>query len=347
MTAPDPTPRRPSTLRRNRWLWLFGVISIPAILLGLSWYFTAPLSDHPAIPLVDQGVRTDSPKVAPEPPIVWPDTLVEGDEAKKILLESMKRTVDRLAKVEAYTSTFRRQERVAGVLGPEIVSSLKIRNHPFAIYIKYLTPKAGKEVVYAEGHHDNKVIAHNGDWTRRIIPRLAVDPDSALALADSRHPVTDAGLWNLCRKLLRFREMDIGDSDATSTLDRTTALDGRPLLRSIHAHSNPEAGRLGTSRTRRAVYLRRPEARGASDRRRLRPEQPRLRFHAVLVGDAPSKLGSWGRRRPTRLSTDPALLGSKGIASWLRWLSGAAFRAAVSPPRTRSPPLGATARSPS
>jgi len=243
MTAPDPTPRRPSTLRRNRWLWLFGVISIPAILLGLSWYFTAPLSDHPAIPLVDQGVRTDSPKVAPEPPIVWPDTLVEGDEAKKILLESMKRTVDRLAKVEAYTSTFRRQERVAGVLGPEIVSSLKIRNHPFAIYIKYLTPKAGKEVVYAEGHHDNKVIAHNGDWTRRIIPRLAVDPDSALALADSRHPVTDAGLWNLCRKLLRFREMDIGDSDATSTLDRTTALDGRPLLRSIHAHSNPEAGR--------------------------------------------------------------------------------------------------------
>ena len=243
MTAPDPTPRRPSTFRRNRWAWLSGLFLIPAILLGLSWYFTAPLSDHATIPLVDQGVRTDSPKPAPEPPIVWPDTLVEGDEAKKILLESMKRTVDRLAKIDTYTSTFRRQERVAGVLGPEIVSSLKIRNHPFAIYIKYLAPKAGKEVVYAEGHHDNKVIAHNGDWTRRIIPRLAVDPDSALALADSRHPVTDAGLWNLCRKLLRFREMDMGDGDATSTLDRTTALDGRPLLRSIHTHSKPDAGR--------------------------------------------------------------------------------------------------------
>ena len=55
---------------------------------------------------------------------------------------------------------------------------MKVRNRPFAIYLKFLAPKAGKEVVYAEGHHDNKVIAHNGDWTRKLVPRLAVAPDS-------------------------------------------------------------------------------------------------------------------------------------------------------------------------
>ncbi len=245
MTASNPKPVR----KRRVWLLL---IAIPAGLFGLSWYFTEPLADPPANSVASPPAavvasapagRAVEPPVDLETPAAWPENKVEGDEAKRILLESAKRTVARLDKIEAYTSTFRRRERVGGVLGPEITAGLKIRNRPFAIYLKYLAPKAGKEVVYAEGHHDNKVIAHNGDWTRRIVPRLAVAPDSALALADSRHPVTDAGLWNLGRKLLRFREMDMGDDDATTTLDRTTGLDGRPLLRSVHTHSKPDDGR--------------------------------------------------------------------------------------------------------
>ena len=69
---------------------------------------------------------------------------------------------------------------------PEQTLAMKVRNRPFAIYLKFLAPKAGKEVVYAEGHHDNKVIAHNGDWTRKLVPRLAVAPDSAAR--PGRHP---------------------------------------------------------------------------------------------------------------------------------------------------------------
>ena len=245
MTAPNPKPQR------KRWVWFLPLISIPVGLFGLSWYFTEPLTDRSTNPTVSppapvataQPGRVVDPPVKVEALVVWPETKVEGDEAKKILLESVKRTVARLEKIEAYTSTFRRRERVGGVLGPEITASLKIRNNPFAIYLKYLAPKAGKEVVYAEGHHDNKVIAHNGDWTRRLVPRLAVAPDSALAMADSRHPVTDAGLWNLGRKLLRYREMDMGDDDATTTLDRTTGSNGRMLLRSVHTHTKPDAGR--------------------------------------------------------------------------------------------------------
>ena len=245
MTAPEPTRHRPRFLKPNRWWWLVPALLL-ALPLGLSWFFTAPLSDHPVPPpstaaapreMVVPGSETDPALV------VWPESRIDGDEAKRILLASARRSVARMEQVQAYTATFRRQERVGGVLGPEIVSALKIRNHPFAIYLKYLSPKAGKEVVYAEGHHDNKVIAHNGDWTRRLIPRLAVAPDSALALADSRHPVTDAGLLNLSRKLLRFRIMDLGDEAATTVLDRITLADGRQALRSFHSHAKPNDGR--------------------------------------------------------------------------------------------------------
>ena len=220
------------------------MLLIPIVPLGLSWYFTEPLTDRLVAPPAHAEANPPTvPEVAADRPVVWPETKIEGDEAKRILLRVMERTFARVEKVEAYTATFRRQERVGGVLGPEIVSKLKIRNQPFAIYLKYISPRPGKEVVYAEGHHDNKVIAHNGDWTRRLIPRLAVEPTSPLALADSRHPVTDAGLLNLCRKLLKFRVMDIGDDDASTILDRTTLDDGRAVPRSIHDHTNPNDGR--------------------------------------------------------------------------------------------------------
>ncbi len=245
MTASEPTRGRTNRWRKKRWWWLISIVLV-MIPFALSWYFTASLSDHPVAPPAP-SVDGDPPLVAAPPvvkkPVVWPDVRTEGDEAKQILLESARRSFATLETVEAYTALFRRQERVNGVLGPEIVANLKIRNRPFAVYIKYVSPKPGKEVVYAEGHHDNKVIAHNGDWTRRLIPRLAVDPGSALALADSRHPVTDAGLLNLSRKLLRFRIMDMGDNDATTILDRTNLPDGRQVLRSFHAHAKPNDGR--------------------------------------------------------------------------------------------------------
>ena len=243
MTLPEPTPRRPASSGRRRWSWLLALASVGLVAVFLSWYFTAPLDDHPVEPPNDSARPRGPIASADLPPAVWPSDRVEGNEAKRILLESARRSMAKMEDVKAYTATFRRQERVGGVLGPEIVSDLKIRNHPFAIYLKYLSPKAGKEVVYAEGHHDNKVIAHNGDWTRRLIPRLAVAPDSALAMADSRHPVTDAGLLNLSRKLLRFRIMDVGDEAASTVLDRITLDDGRKALRSFHSHAKPDDGR--------------------------------------------------------------------------------------------------------
>ena len=242
MTVANPSPLRSDLPhpRRRRWWLALGLI--PLMLVGVSWYFTASLTDHQVAPPASVTGNPEPPRPVDQP-VVWPAGQVTGNEAKRILLESAKRSLARVDRLESYTATFHRQERVAGVLGPEQVADLKIRNHPFAIYLKFQTPKPGKEVVYAEGHHDNKLIAHNGDWTRRLIPRLAVAPDSALAMVDSRHPVTDAGLLNLSRKLLRFRILDLGDDDATTALDRTTLADGRDCLRSIHDHSKPDDGR--------------------------------------------------------------------------------------------------------
>jgi Protein of unknown function (DUF1571) len=244
MTATDLPADPSSTPRRRRWLW--SLLVVPAGLAGAIWWFTAPLDDSPTDPPehpADSDVPPPRKPVAAETPLVWPEGKLTGDAAKKLLLAVTARAADRLSRVETYTATLRKQELMGGKLGAEQTLAMKVRNRPFAIYLKFLSVHPGKEVVYAEGHHDNKVIAHNGDWTRKLIPRLAVAPDSALALADSRHPVTEAGLVHLINKLLNFRKMDMGDPDAQTILDRTTDPDGKVWLRSIHTHSLADGSR--------------------------------------------------------------------------------------------------------
>jgi hypothetical protein len=100
--------------------------------------------------------------------------------------------------------------------------------------LKFLAPKAGKEAVYAEGQRDNKLIAHAGDWTRRLVPRIAVAPSDPLALLDSRHPVTEAGVANLVKRLTEYRRLDLADPLAIAVMDRFQDDAGRSWFRSIH-----------------------------------------------------------------------------------------------------------------
>jgi hypothetical protein len=185
---------------------------------------------------------TEAVEAKTKAPLAWPEGRLDGPPAKALLLDVLLVAADRLNQVDCYTATFHKQERIKRTLGPEQVMAMKVRQQPFAIYFKFLKPQAGKEVVFAEGHHDNKVIAHSVGFSRLLVPRLAVAPDSPIALADSRHAVTEAGLAKLTAKLIGFRRLDLNDPEAETILDRTRDADGREWLRSVHTHphQNPD-----------------------------------------------------------------------------------------------------------
>jgi hypothetical protein len=243
MVAILPMIRRAGREARRRWRSLLGAaVLIPSCVVFASWWFTAPLEDVPGESLNTTPIPPTAP-ATPSRSLAWPEGRLEGREAKLLVLEIVEEAQRRLDRVEGYTATFRKQERVAGKLLPEQTMAMKVRNRPFAIYFKFLTPNPGKEVIYAEGHNGNKVLAHNGDWTRRLVPRLAVDPTSVTAMAENRHPITDAGLSNLARKLVAFRKLDLEDAEAATILDRTTGPDGRSWCRATHTHPSPNPQR--------------------------------------------------------------------------------------------------------
>jgi hypothetical protein len=237
MAAIEPRAGRAAgLLRRRKWLSL--ALTVPALLALASWWLNAPLDDEPAPAPSAAPAAPSTPVEAVVTPAVpaWPEGRLEGDKAKRVLLDVLEDAARRIDELDGYTATFRKQERVDGTVLPEQTMAMKVRQRPFAIYLKFLAPKAGKEVIFAEGHHENRLVAHNGDWTRRLVPRLTVAPDSPTAMAGNRHPITEAGLSNLARKLIRFRKLDLTDTDAVTILDRTTGPDGKPRLRSTHLH---------------------------------------------------------------------------------------------------------------
>lgn len=248
MSARSSLETRPTRFTRRRVFLALGLIPLAVVLglAGISWWLTEPLEDHGANGAValttDASTEATPPQKLDGPP-PWPTQKLDGPKAKKILLDTLLAVGERLEHVKAYTATFHKQERISGKLGPQQVMQMKVRQRPFAIYFKFLAPRGDKEVVYAEGHHDNKVIAHTGGVAGWLVPRLAVPPDHPLALADNRHAVTEAGIVNLTKKLIHFRQLDEHDPEAVTILDETKGPDGRTWPRSVHYHPHKSSAR--------------------------------------------------------------------------------------------------------
>ena len=216
-------------------------------LCGLSWWLTAPLDPR--------QTRASAPWVSPTPALIsshagpetelppWPEAKLEGRAAKELLLKTLEAVNRRFSAIGSYTVTFRKQERIKGNLLPEQTYFLKVRHEPFAVYMKGIRPVAGRELIYAEGYHDNHVIGHPAGLSRLLVPRLKLPPDHPLILAESRHPMNQAGLGNLIRKLIGYRRMDLEESDETTVLDRIITPKGQAWLRSSHVHSQSRPGR--------------------------------------------------------------------------------------------------------
>ena len=97
--------------------------------------------------------------------------------------------------VQDYVAVLHRQERVRGELQAAEVIRLKFRK-PFQVYLKWVgEARAGRELLYAEGWNENRLMAHEGGVLGFIT--LSLDPDGALALRHSRHPVTDTGIGRM------------------------------------------------------------------------------------------------------------------------------------------------------
>lgn len=116
----------------------------------------------------------------------------------------------RIEAIPDYEATFTKQERLEGgsLLGIETIA-LKLRHSPLSIYMRWTEgEQEGRELLFIEGQNDNKMIVKMGGG-KKLLPSVKVDPEGALAMSEARHPVTSAGLLQLCDKILAYRKRDL------------------------------------------------------------------------------------------------------------------------------------------
>uniref|UniRef100_A0A7C2JX07 DUF1571 domain-containing protein n=1 Tax=Schlesneria paludicola TaxID=360056 RepID=A0A7C2JX07_9PLAN len=170
-----------------------------------------------AIQLQPAAPRSQALANVPEPgetPVIEISTereLTPAETAERTLKSKIARLEkgrDFLQKVPDYTAQFTKQELVDGELLEEQTIYLKCRHQPFSVYLRWLTGDTGREVLYVDGQNEGNMVVHAGGWKARL-PALTISPDSSLAMAESRYPVTKAGILELIHMSLSVHAEDL------------------------------------------------------------------------------------------------------------------------------------------
>jgi hypothetical protein len=103
----------------------------------------------------------------------------------------------RYAQIHDYTCTFMKRERIEGRLTSQHVMAMKLRTRPGSVYFKFQTPNRGREAIYVQGKYNGKVIAHDVGIGKLLAGTMHLDPRGSMAMEDTRHPITEAGIGSL------------------------------------------------------------------------------------------------------------------------------------------------------
>ena len=148
----------------------------------------------------------------------------------------------RYDRVEDYTCTFFKRERIDGRMTPLHIMSMKVRTQPQSIYFKFQQPAHGREAIYIAGRHGSKVLAHDVGLNKILAGTLALEPTSSRAMEDCRHPITEAGIGPLLHTLAERWAVEL-DPKETKVSFRDDMLIGPrrvTMIESKHPIRRPE-----------------------------------------------------------------------------------------------------------
>jgi len=137
------------------------------------------------------------PELLPEPAETSTGKVSNLQIARQLIAQAN----DRMSRVNDYTCTFIKQERIGKKLLPPQTILMKGRTNPHSIYFSFQTVHKGREAIYFPAKFSNKLVAHEGGWTGYLAGTMQLDPLGRLAMSDNRHPVSEAGINKLVARV--------------------------------------------------------------------------------------------------------------------------------------------------
>jgi len=172
---------------------------------------------------------------APQPPFDL--TQLAGEHPLMPALRMAKESLQHLdASIPGYSAILRKQERVDGVLLDEEIAFVKVRNHPFAVYMYFLSPCKGRECLYNDlpGGGKGKLIARDCGWKRRLGP-MPLDPEGTLAMNGQKYPIMKLGIRGLTTELIDVATNDVNFGECEVQVFQNK-INKRPVTQLVVTH---------------------------------------------------------------------------------------------------------------
>ena len=105
--------------------------------------------------------------------------------------------------VHDYSAVVVKRERAGKDLSPAQAMFIKVRHHPFSVYLHFLAPDAskGQEAIYVEGQRNGNLVGHMGGWTGKWVGTWELDPGGKIAMRGQLHPIMEMGILHLTQLL--------------------------------------------------------------------------------------------------------------------------------------------------
>ena len=116
-----------------------------------------------------------------------------------------------IEKLQDYTATLIKRERIGNSLGDDQYIALKVRHKPFSVYLNFLAPNSvkGQECIYIDGANAGKMWAHGTGMQEKLFGTVSLPPDGNMAMRGQRYPLTQIGILNLTRRLIEVASEDV------------------------------------------------------------------------------------------------------------------------------------------
>jgi hypothetical protein len=176
---------------------------------------TVLVSDVPGETVSDVPVPVDAGSAVPRRLDVQvagslgPVTTLSQEESLKFALLLLEDGARFLRNQDQYTVTFHKRERIGGDLRQQEDIDMKVRHLPvFSVYMKWKTGQVGQQVVYnVEASPDRMWVKFGG--ARGLLPALKIDPSGDVAMRETRHPVTQAGILAMAERIIAHRREEL------------------------------------------------------------------------------------------------------------------------------------------
>ncbi len=116
---------------------------------------------------------------------------------------------DAVANYPAYVVNFHKRERIDGELHEPQSIQMEVRHEPFSIYMKWLNFDKGRRLKFVPAEQDGKAQVKLGGLKGRLLPAISIEPNGSRAMAESRYPVTKAGILPMIDDMLAYRRDDL------------------------------------------------------------------------------------------------------------------------------------------